>query len=324
VLLAAANWQTVAIQFLAQTTFQVLLAVPVTGAALMAAVLLGRDLAHLVQGSVRERFASVADALTAEPVAFLAFLVALGIVLLGGSILMFLVKGGTIAVLVDANAHTGPIEVEPVTFENLKTAARFTMPAFLDGCIRNIRPYLALGLLLMLVYSLTGVGYLAFAWYGYRLAADHGLLIGWTFIAAISAVLLVLWITLINLAYLLLQMAIAAEGIGVAAAARVVWVFARLRTRSLGGLFLIVLGIVVGATLVSALAWSGVGLIAFVPLVGLAVLPLQMVALVIRGLVFEYIGLTALGAYLTLYRRHVLAGAPESREPLQSIVPSIT
>jgi hypothetical protein len=33
------------------------------------------------------------------------------------------------------------------------------------------------------------------------------------------------------------------------------------------------------------------------------VFPLQIVALLMRGLVFEYIGLTALGAYVTLYRR---------------------
>ena len=45
----------------------------------------------------------------------------------------------------------------------------------------------------------------------------------------------------------------------------------------------------------------GVGLIAFVPLVGLAVFPLQLAALLIRGLVFEYLGLTALTAYVTLY-----------------------
>lgn len=323
-LLAAANWQTVAIQFLAQTTFQVLLAVPITGAALMVAVLLGRDLALLVRGTVREMFASVADALTAEPVAFFAFIVALGIVLVGGSILMFLVKGGTMAILVDANARSGPIEAEPVTYHSLKTAARFTMPAFLDGCARNARRYLWLGLTLMLVYSLTGVGYLAIVLYGYGFAAEHGLLIGWTFIAALSAVALVLWITLVNLLYLLLQMVIAAEGVGVADAMRVVGGFARERTRSLGGIFVVVLGIVVGATLVSALAWSGVGLIAFVPLVGLAVFPLQIVALIIRGLVFEYIGLTALGAYLTLYRRHTLARAADDRDALQSVVPSIT
>ena len=61
---------------------------------------------------------------------------------------------------------------------------------------------------------------------------------------------------------------------------------------------------VIAATLTSLLAWSGVGLIAFVPLVGIAVFPLQMLALVVRGLVFEYLGLTALGAYLTLYLGH--------------------
>jgi len=54
---------------------------------------------------------------------------------------------------------------------------------------------------------------------------------------------------------------------------------------------------------VSYLALSGIALIAFIPLIGLAVFPLQIVALLMRGLVFEYIGLTALGAYLTLYRR---------------------
>ena len=39
-----------------------------------------------------------------------------------------------------------------------------------------------------------------------------------------------------------------------------------------------------------------------VPLVGLAVFPLQLAALMLRGLAFEYLGLTTLGAYLTLYQ----------------------
>src|SRR5256885_16544562 len=49
-LLAAANWQTVAIQFVAETTFQVLLAVPIVGAAVLVAVLLGGNLSELLQG----------------------------------------------------------------------------------------------------------------------------------------------------------------------------------------------------------------------------------------------------------------------------------
>jgi len=61
------------------------------------------------------------------------------------------------------------------------------------------------------------------------------------------------------------------------------------------------MALVIVATLASWLAWSGVALIAFVPLIGLAVVPLQIVALVVRGLLFEYLGLAALGTYLTLY-----------------------
>jgi len=72
---------------------------------------------------------------------------------------------------------------------------------------------------------------------------------------------------------------------------------------------------VIDAWLASALAWSGVGLIAFVPLVGLAVFPLQIAALLLRGLVFEYIGLTAMGAYVTLYRRFAAAEAARTRQP---------
>src|SRR5256886_17502129 len=79
--------------------------------------------------------------------------------------------------------------------------------------------------------------------------------------------------------------------------------FVHAELRELAGIFLVVLALVIAATLASALAWSGVGLIAFVPLVGLAVFPLQIAALLLRSLVFEYLGLTALGAYLTLYSR---------------------
>ena len=55
-LLAAANWPAVAIQFVAETTFQVLLAVPIIGAAILVAVLLGADLGELLQGSLRDIF----------------------------------------------------------------------------------------------------------------------------------------------------------------------------------------------------------------------------------------------------------------------------
>jgi hypothetical protein len=301
-LLAAANWQTVAIQFVAQTTFQVLLAVPIIGAAILVAVLLGADLGDLLQGSLRDIFTTIASTLLSEPVALVAFVTAFTLVLLGGSALMFAVKGGTVEVLVAANAAAAPIEREPLTVATLRGASCFTLERFMAGCTRLFRPYLTLGAGLMIVYAISIGGYLSFVVYGYRAAEGRALIIGWTFIAAVAAALLVVWFTMVNLVYLLLQIAMGVDGVGVTDACRAAGRFIRSEYRDLARVFVVVLGLVVAATLASALAWSGVGLIAFVPLVGLAVFPLQLAALLVRGLVFEYLGLTALGAYVTLYQ----------------------
>jgi hypothetical protein len=303
-LLAAANWPTVAIQFAAETTFQVLLAVPVVGAAILVAVLAGGDLAELLQGSLREIFTTIASTLWSEPVALVAFMTAFSLVLLGGSVLMFVVKAGTVEVLLAAQTAAGPIERQPLTFESIRSAARFSLQRFTEGCARLYRPYLMLGIALMVVYGLSIAGYMTFVIYGYRVVAGRALVIGWTVIAALAAALLVVWITIVNLLYLLTQVAMAVDGIGLGDAARAVGRFIRAEFRELVAVFLVVFGLVVAATFASALAWSGVGLIAFVPLLGLAVFPLQLAALALRGLVFQYLGLTALGAYLSLYVGH--------------------
>ena len=60
--------------------------------------------------------------------------------------------------------------------------------------------------------------------------------------------------------------------------------------------------LVVLTTAASILATAALGLIAFVPFVGLAALPLQLIAWLVRGIVFQFIGLTALVAYLRVYR----------------------
>lgn len=309
-LLAAANWQTIAIQFAAETTLQVLLAVPIVGAAILAAALVGGDLAELLRGSLREMFTTIAGTLMSEPVALIAFMIAFSIVLLGGSVLMFLVKGGTVEVLLAAESAAGPIELEPLTYETtIRPASRFTLDRFMDGCRRLFRRYLVLGIALMAVYGASGVAYLAFVVYGYRAAGGRFFIIGWTFIAALAAGVLVTWITVVNWVYLLVQIVMAADGVGVTAAAMTAAQFVRAELRELAGIFGVIFVLVLAATLASALAWSGVGLVAFVPLVGLAVFPLQIAALLLRGLVFEYIGLTALAAYASLYHQYVAQAA---------------
>jgi hypothetical protein len=308
-LLAAANWPIVAIQLAARTTFQFLLAVPVVGAAVLVSVLFGADVAHVLQGGIRDIFTTIADALTSEPVALGAFVAAFGMVLVGGSVFMFLVKGGTVSVLVAANDGVRPIEREPLTADLLRSAARFTLARFVDGCGRLFSRYLALGVALMLVYGVSAGGYLALVVFGvfqYGGATEGTFIIGWTVVAAAATGALVVWITAVNVAYLLVQIAMAAEDAGLWDGVRVVSRFIRVEFRELGAIFLVVLAIVIAATFASALVWSGVALIAFVPLVGLVVMPLQLFALLLRGVLFEYIGLTALGAYVTLYRRYAL------------------
>jgi len=86
---------------------------------------------------------------------------------------------------------------------------------------------------------------------------------------------------------------------------RAVTRFIRAEYRDLARIVAVVIALVVVATIISALAWSGVGLIAFVPLVGLAVFPLQLVALLVRGLIYEYLLLTAVSAYVALYAEYV-------------------
>src|SRR5437762_13598515 len=126
-LLTAANWQAVVIQFVAGTTFKMLLAVPIVGAAILVAVLLGADLADLLQGSLREIFTTIASALLSEPVALVAFATAFTLVLLGGSVLMFAVKGGTVEVMTAANAGAGPIGRQPLALDLLRSTSQFTL-----------------------------------------------------------------------------------------------------------------------------------------------------------------------------------------------------
>ena len=147
----------------------------------------------------------------------------------------------------------------------------------------------------MVVYAVSGAAYLAFVVYGYRAAAERLLSSAGRSSRRWRPSSLVVWITAVNLLYLLMQIAIAVDDVGLADGVRgrrcassapsfANWSACLRRRARDGG----------GRDARSALAWSGVGLIAFVPLVGLAVFPLQIAALLVRGLVFEYLGLTAL------------------------------
>jgi len=113
------------------------------------------------------------------------------------------------------------------------------------------------------------------------------------------------------------QMVVAIEDVSVRTGVRLALRFVWGHLREVAAVFGVVLVLVIVATVASILATAGLGLIAFVPLAGLAVLPLQLAAWLVRGIVFEYLALAALGAYLSHYRwyRH----AAESQPPLRDV-----
>jgi hypothetical protein len=281
---------------------KLLLAVPLVGGIFLVVLLLGADIEEVLAGDVREIVAAVVVALRSNPAALVAVGAAFVLVLLGGSTLTFVVKAGTVAIVADAEAGAGPIERPPLRLAALRRANRTNIEPFLDGCRRYWRRYVKLGACLLVAYVATAVIYLSVIVGGYALAGNSGVLLGWTFAAALASSALVVWITVVNFLYLLTQMAIAVEELGVRAAVARVGQFIRASMREVAGIFGVVLLLVAVATLASILATAGLGLIAFVPLVGLAMVPLQVAAWLLRGFVFEYLALTALGAYLTQYR----------------------
>jgi hypothetical protein len=302
VLVTAANWQVVLIQFIADALFKTLLAVPIVGGVFLVVLLAGGEPSDLLELPVRSIIPTMTSVLLAQPVALGAFLFAVAIVLMGGSMLMFLVKGGTVTVLVAGEQGAGAIEHPPLRLPAFRRAASFSIERFVEGAQRLFGRYVVLGAGLLVMYAVTTAASLVLV-FGPSPESS------WGATAALSLTI-VAWITVVNLLYLLLQIVVGADDCSVSeAAARVIGLL-RAQFRSVASIFVATLVLVILATAASILATAALGLIAFVPFIGLAALPLQLVAWIVRGIVFEFIGLTALVAYLRLYR--IAQGQPSS------------
>lgn len=301
-LLTAANWPIVLTQFVAESVLKMLVGVPIVGGAVLLVLVVGQELPDTA-GSLREVAFGVGEALLEHPAGLAGFLASLAIAVCGGSVLTFVIKAGSVAVLVEAERRAGPIERPPLRWSALQASRAWSADRFLDGCARLWWRYCKLGFLLMVLYALVGGAYLALVIGGFSLAPVEpqawwpALMTG-----AASSVGIVV-ISLANLVYLLLQMAMAADDVGLRGAAARVADYLRREGRWVVSVFLAVLTLVVVGMVASIIAAAGLGLVSFVPFLGLAVFPLQAMAWLLRGLLFQFIGFSALGSYLTLYRR---------------------
>jgi len=311
-LIAAANWQVTLVQATADSLFKLLLAAPLIGGIFLVALTVGDEPGTLLTLEWRVLAATIISSLLSHPLVLAAFLLSMAVVVAGGSLFVFLVKGGTVGVLVRGEREAGVIELPPLQWSVVRRAAKFSIEAFVESADALFTRYAKLGLVLMTVYVASGGGYLA-AVMASRSAGSY-----WGIPALLTA-LFVCWITLVNLVYLLVQIVVAADDCGVAAALRRVALFVRHERRTVSGVFVVILGMVIFATGASFLATSSLALITFVPFLGpflgLAVLPLQIIAWLMRELVFQYIGLASVGAYVKLYREYSAAATQSNLNP---------
>ena len=186
-LVASANWPLVAIQFIAESTLKVIVGVPVVGGLFLVVLLLEANVEEILSGSPLEIVAAVFSSLRANPAALTAFILSFLVVLIGGSILTFVVKGGTVAVFVDAEANAGTIERPPLRLQMLRRANRTGIEPFLNGCRRLGRRYVRLGLGLLMIYAVTAAAYLGILFGGYALADNVGIVLWWTVMLAAAS-----------------------------------------------------------------------------------------------------------------------------------------
>ena len=190
----------------------------------------------------------------------------------------------------------------------LEQANQASIERFTNGVQSLFGRYLRLGIGLSVVYALCAGGYAALV-FGRPLSQS----LDWPLLVGLASLTLIVVITLVNFIYLLLQIVVATEDCAVHQAIPHVARLLRRRARDVGQVLAAILALMVMATGASILATAALGLIAFVPFVGLAAIPLQIFAWLVRGVVFQFIALTGVATYLRLHRTLQLAGVPATR-----------
>lgn len=284
------------VQFVADTLFKTLVAVPIVGGLVLVALVVGGNPFDLLRlDDLTATVSTMVGVLLAQPVALAAFAAAMGVILAGGSILMFAIKAGSVTVLLAGDRSAGTIEVPPLRMSALQEANQATLERFTGG-VRNLFPrYLRLGIGLCAAYAIIGAAYFVFLFGPAVEVLDNPVAVTFASLSVLVG------ITLVNFIYLLLQIVMAAEDCTVLEAVPHVARLLRRRSSALTQVLAAILALMLMATGASILATAALGLIAFVPFVGLAALPLQVFAWLVRGVVFQYVGLTGVSTYLRLH-----------------------
>ena len=303
---AAANWPVVVAQAITESVVKALAGIPLAGAALLLILL---SVPHAVPAPAIESAAAALSALAAlTGVAVSAIVAAVGAIVFGAAI-----KAGTVTVIAAGEARAGSLTNGPLRIADLAAARAWSRARFMEGCARFGPRFVRLGIAFAVIEGTIALGYATAVVQAYRgfvsVAASW-----WIAPAVVGVSMVALGVSIgADLVYRLAQLVLVLEDAPGRAALRGAWAFVRRDA-------LVVARICVAALILSTLAFvvtlvaaAAFGFVSFVPVVGVAVLPLQAAVWVVRGLMLPFIELAALAAYSAAYRRP--AGWPPPADP---------
>jgi hypothetical protein len=303
-LITAANWPVILIQFVIGSIYRLAVGVPIVGGAFVVAVLAGADVRTLLGEDLRAAAGLVAAALIDQPEALSTFLVAVGLVAVAGASVLFLVQAGTAGILVRGERQISGRPDGPLRRSVWHDAKGFGIVEFFDGMRRFGRRFLLLGAWLCVSYGLLAVLTVVGLWLSLVISQREGWEVAWVLGALLVTSMALVAFVGLNLMYALVQVILATDDCRISQALRHLHAFVTHDARQVAGVFGVVLALVLLATAASLLATAGLALVAWVPFVGLAVVPLQLAAWLVRGVVFHYMELGAWSAYQSQYRRY--------------------
>ena len=302
-IVALANWPVVLIEFVAESVYKFAMGVPIVGGAFMVALLLGADIKSLLGESLWSAAEQILVPLGNAPAALLAFLVALSVVGVGGAMLMFIVKAGTLAVLVRGEAAAGDLHRRTVGLSFAREARAYSLASLWEATRRFQRRAARLAFWLGLSYVAIGGLYLLAMGYGFVWVIESDWSPAWPLLVLLATSGALVSIAAVNLWFDLTRVVMVTDDCSVRDASRRARAFILADARQVLGIFGAMGTIFLAATAASLAATAGLTLVAWVPLVGLLFVPLQVAFWIVRGLLFQYMSLTTLAAYQSQYRR---------------------
>ena len=298
--IAAANWPVVIAQGIAESVVKALAGIPLAGAAVL---LLLFSVPNAAPAPAIDGVGAALTALATVPAALAGVALSALIAALGAIVFGAVIRAGTVAVIAAGEARAHVVPAGPLRAGVLATPAAWSRARFMDGCTRFGPRFVRLGLALALFEAGLALGYATAVVQAYR--AFVSVAASWWIapvVMAASALALALSIGA-ELGYRLTQLVVVVDDCRVREALRRAGGFVRRDT-------LVVARLCVAALLLSTLAFAialmaaaAFGFVSFVPVAGVAVLPLQAAVWVVRGLMLPFIDLAALAAYASVYRR---------------------